>query len=32
MMNKEKPFLEPELTISTLSSQLQVSEEYLSGI
>lgn len=31
-MIQNKPYLEPELTISALSSQLRVSEEYLSGI
>jgi AraC-like DNA-binding protein len=31
-MKQEKPYLAPELTISVLSEQLQVSEEYLSGI
>lgn len=31
-MKQEKPYLVPELTISALSEQLQVSEEYLSGI
>lgn len=31
-MKQEKPYLAPELTISALSEQLQVGEEYLSGI
>lgn len=31
-MKQHKPYLDAELTISVLSEQLQVSEEYLSGI